>query len=107
MLSRKYEVIRVACYKGVNECPDVFKYIILIEFIIVDGCDTHARDCMQRFRICRMSGRVNSLEQLSLAEFSGEKARPKVYENGHKNVLAIWLDLVSDSKIWEHFFKVC
>jgi hypothetical protein len=56
MLSKKYEVIRVACYKGVNECPDVFKYIILIEFIIVDGCDTHARDCMQRFRICRMSG---------------------------------------------------
>ena len=56
MLSRKYEVIRVACYKGVNECPDVFKYIILIEFIILDGCDTHARDCMQRFRICRMSG---------------------------------------------------
>ena len=37
MLSRKYEVIRVACYKGVNECPDVFKYIILIEFIILDG----------------------------------------------------------------------
>ena len=56
MLSRKYEVIRVACYKGVNECPDVFKYIILIEFIILDGCDTHARDCMQKFRICRMSG---------------------------------------------------
>ena len=37
--------------------------------------------------------RVTSLEQLSLAEFSGEKARPKVYENGLKNVLAIWLDL--------------
>ena len=25
--------------------------------------------------------RVTSLKQLSLAEFSGEKARPKVYEN--------------------------
>ena len=47
--------------------------------------------------------RVTSLEQLSIAEFSGEKARPKVHENGHKNVLAIWLDLVSNVKIWAHF----
>ena len=37
--------------------------------------------------------RVTLLEQLSIAEFSGEYARPKVYENGLKNVLAIWLDL--------------
>ena len=37
--------------------------------------------------------RVTSLEQLSVAEFSGESARPKAYENGLKNVLAIWLDL--------------
>ena len=29
--------------------------------------------------------RVTSLEQLSLAEFSGESAWPKVYENGLKN----------------------
>ena len=36
---------------------------------------------------------MTSLEQLSVAEFSGEYARPKVYENGLKNVLAIWLDL--------------
>jgi hypothetical protein len=36
---------------------------------------------------------VTSLEQLSLAEFSGEEVRPKVYENGHKNVLGIWIDL--------------
>ena len=47
--------------------------------------------------------RVTSLEQLSVAEFSGEKARPKVYENGHKNVLVIWLDLVSNVEIWAHF----
>ena len=33
--------------------------------------------------------RVTSLEQLSLAELSDELARPKVYENGHKNVLRI------------------
>ena len=37
--------------------------------------------------------RVTSHEKLSVAEFSGEYARPKVYENGLKNVLAIWLDL--------------
>ena len=27
---------------------------------------------------------MTSLEQLSLAEFSGELTRPKVYQNGHK-----------------------
>ena len=31
---------------------------------------------------------------LSLAEFSGEQTREKVYGNGHKEVLGIWLDLV-------------
>ena len=38
--------------------------------------------------------RVTSLEQLSIAEFSGEYTRPKVYEKGPKKVLSIWLDLV-------------
>ena len=42
--------------------------------------------------------RVTSLEQLSLAEFSGEQTRSKVYENDHKNVLGIWLNLVSNVK---------
>ena len=37
---------------------------------------------------------MTSLEQLSLSELSGEYTRPKVYENGHKKVLGIWLDLV-------------
>ena len=37
--------------------------------------------------------RVTSLEQLSLAEFSGELVRPKVYKNNHKSVLGIWMDL--------------
>ena len=46
----------------------------------------------------RLMPRVTSLEQLSLAEFSGEYARSKVYENDHKNVLGIWLDLVSNVK---------
>ena len=43
---------------------------------------------------CKSSlDRVTSLEQLSLAEFSGELVRPKVYENNHKSVLGIWMDL--------------
>ena len=46
------------------------------------------------------------LEQLSIAEFSGEQARPKVYKHGHKNVLAIWLDLVLNIKIWVQFYKI-
>ena len=40
-----------------------------------------------------MQHRVTSLEQLSLAEFSGELVRPKDYENNHKNVLGIWINL--------------
>ena len=41
---------------------------------------------------------MTSLEQLSLAEFSGEQTRPKVYENVHKKVLGIWFDLVLSVK---------
>ena len=37
MLARKYEIRKVACYKGVNVCPDVFKYVALIEFLLYDG----------------------------------------------------------------------
>ena len=37
--------------------------------------------------------RWTSLEKLNLAEFSGKLVRPKVYENDHKTVLGIWMDL--------------
>ena len=37
MLARKYDLRKVACYKGVNVSPDVLKYIILIEFLMFDG----------------------------------------------------------------------
>ena len=37
---------------------------------------------------------MTSLEQLSVAEFSGEQTRQKVYGNDHKKVLGVWLDLV-------------
>ena len=33
---------------------------------------------------------VTSLEKLCLAKFSGEEAKPKVYEKGHTSVLEIW-----------------
>ena len=42
--------------------------------------------------------RVTSVEQLSLAEFSGEQTRPKVYENGHTNVPGIQMDSVTKVK---------
>ena len=35
-----------------------------------------------------------SLEELSLAEFSGELVRQRFYENDYKDVLRIWFDLV-------------
>ena len=34
---RKYEIRKVACYKGVNICPEIFKYMVLIEFLIPEG----------------------------------------------------------------------
>ena len=51
----------------------------------------------------RDKSRMTSLGQLSSAEFIVEYARPKVYENDHKNVLEIWFNLVSKVKIWAHF----
>ena len=46
-----------------------------------------------------LKNRVTTLEQMSVADFSGDKARPKVYKNGRKNVLAIWVDLVSNKSL--------
>ena len=43
------------------------------------------------FVVKERNTRVTSLEQLSLAEFSGEYAGPKVYEKDHKSVLGIWI----------------
>ena len=44
---------------------------------------------VQFLSICYYS-RVTSLKQLSIAEFSGEYTRPKVYENSQKKVLGIF-----------------
>lgn len=57
MLSKHYEIRKVVCFKGVNVVPDVFKYFVMIEYIMTEnGNDVQARDCMQKFRIERMSG---------------------------------------------------
>ena len=56
-----------------------------------------------KYKYVQCKVRVTSLEQLCLAEFSGELARPKVYENGHKNILGICFDSVAKVKIWAHF----
>ena len=58
------------------------------------------------YSFAQVYSRVTSLQQVSVAEFSGEQARLKVYKNGHKNVLAIQLDLVSNIKIWAQFQKI-
>jgi hypothetical protein len=47
--------------------------------------------------------RVTSLVQLSVTVYSGELARPKAYENGNENVIAIWFDLESSVKFWAQF----
>lgn len=56
-LSKEYSIRKIVCFKGVNVVPDVFKYLVLIEFLMdEDQNDIFARDCMQNFRIRRMSG---------------------------------------------------
>ena len=46
-----------------------------------------------------MKVRVTSLEQLSVAEFSDEYAKPKAYENDHRKVLGIWFYVVLKVKL--------
>ena len=55
------------------------------------------------FVVKERNTRVTSLEQLSLAEFSGEYAGPKVYEKDHKSVLGIWIKWDLKVKIWVLF----
>ena len=56
-LGKFYELRKVVCYKGVNVIPDIFKYVVLIEFSMdEDQDDVQAMDFIQKFRISRMSG---------------------------------------------------
>ena len=55
-----------------RDAPNVFKLIYCLLYLLI---------------------RVTSHEQLSLTEFSGEKAKPKVYKDSHINVLGnFWFD---------------
>ena len=56
-LAPAYQITGVTCFKGVNVIPDIFKYIVLIQLEMTEHQDdTYAMDCMQKFRIRRMSG---------------------------------------------------
>ena len=56
-ISSVYDIHRVACFKGVNLVPDIFKYFVLIKLKLgVDQNDTKLLDFMQKFRMKRMSG---------------------------------------------------
>ena len=61
-LSKTYKINSVSCLKGVNVVPDIFKYVVLIEFAtgqnVKNRNDMYALDCLQKFRIKRMSGYV-------------------------------------------------
>lgn len=54
-----YRINGVRFLKGVNVIPDVFKYFVIIELNIeprICDDDTYIMDCLQRFRLRRMSG---------------------------------------------------
>jgi len=56
-LLKMYSVAGVTCFKGVNVIPDIFKYIVVIQFELGEGQDDmFAMDCIQKFRIRRMTG---------------------------------------------------
>ena len=56
-LLKTYSVTGVTCFKGVNVIPDIFKYIVVILLELDDDQDdTFAMDCIQKFRIRRMTG---------------------------------------------------
>jgi len=55
-LAKVYPIRKVACYKGVNVVPDVFKYYVFIEFLMTDDTaksqdELYALDCIQKFRL--------------------------------------------------------
>ena len=56
-VSPVYKISGVSCFKGVNVVPDIFKYFVLVEVNMgMRQTDTYLMDCMQKFRIRRMSG---------------------------------------------------
>ena len=56
-ISSVYNITSVACFKGVNLVPDIFKYFVLIKVnLIIGQNDTKLLDFMQKFRMKRMAG---------------------------------------------------
>ena len=56
-LSKEYSIRKVACFKGCNVYPDVFKYVVMIEFVMdEEQSDLTAMDIMQKHRIDTMYG---------------------------------------------------
>merc|ERR1719433_535331 len=54
-LSKEYSIRKVACFKGCNVYPDVFKYVVMIEFVMdEEQSDLTAMDIMQKHRIDTM-----------------------------------------------------
>ena len=83
-LPKIYEITDVACFKGVNLVPDIFKYFVLIKVQMkLDQNDTMLLDFMQKFRMKKMSGyaavyteyninEIKSLLDLKLEELEDE-----------------------------------
>ena len=60
-LSTTYQILSVWCLKCINVIPGFFSYIVIIELSInkhKKQCDNYALDCVQKFRLKRMSGYV-------------------------------------------------
>ena len=60
-LSHVYNITEVSCFKGVNVIPDLFKYLVLIQFDKTERMETKDEDVyllhlIQTFRINRMFG---------------------------------------------------
>ena len=85
-LSPVYEITGVSCFKGVNLVPDIFKYFVLIEVNMdMHQNDTYLMDCMQKFRIRRMSGYAalytmyNSKDIKKILESNGSENEDKIF----------------------------
>ena len=80
-VSPAYEITGVSCFKGVNVVPDIFKYFVLIEVnMAINQNDTYLMDCMQKFRIRRMSGYA------ALYTMYNSKDINKILESNEKEV---------------------
>ena len=92
-ISSVYDINSVACFKGVNLVPDIFKYFVLIKLkMSANQNDTKLLDFMQKFRMKRMSGyaavytkyEIRDIKNLLDLKLDELEDRPK--ENEKNNV---------------------